>query len=186
MLPLIVTRSLQQNLHLSGQQLLSIQLQAQNPGGLKQGESQTFLCFSSIHCRPYPITTRVPEVVTESVTESFSSIDLNPVYNFEKFNIEEDHPQANCPFIGYDFMPREDLFEENEDSRAEPMSNWGQWEEWGKCNSYSNRQIRLRACVGDRYRCSAKDTYQSRGEISNEISFLKYIFRLSDSSCLQG
>ena len=119
-----------------------------------------------MHFRPYPITTRIPDVVTESVTEPFTPINLNPVYNFEKFIIEEDHPQANCPFMGYDFMPREDLFEDG-DSRSFPISesDWGQWEEWGKCNSYSNRQIRLRACVGDRYRCTAKDTYQSRGEI---------------------
>ena len=100
------------------------------------------------------------------------------MYNFEKFNIEEDHPQANCPFMGYDFMPREDLFfVENGDLRAEPISDWGQWEEWGKCNSYSNRQIRLRACVGDRYRCSAKDTYQSRGEFQIE-TFNSKIFNI--------
>ena len=115
-------------------------------------------------------------MVTESVTEPFTPINLNPVYNFEKFDIEEDHPQANCPFMGYDFMPREDLFEENVD-RSEPISDpwarnhWGQWEEWGKCNSYSNRQIRLRACIGDRYRCTAKDTYQSRGEIKSKFQF---------------
>ena len=175
MLPLIEIRFLQQNQQLSGQQLQSIQLQAPNLGELKRGESQTYLCFLSIHCRPYPITTRVPEVVSEAVTESFSPIDLNPVYNFEKFNIEEDHPQANCPFMGYDFMPREDLFEELD--RAGPMSDWGQWEEWGKCNSYSNRQIRLRACVGDRYRCSAKDTYQSRGEFQIE-TFDSTIFNI--------
>ena len=122
--------------------------------------------INTFYPRPYPITTRTPEVVTESFTETFSPIHLNPAYNFEKFNIEEDHPQANCPFMGYDFRPREDLFEETGGSRSESISDWGQWEEWGKCNSYSNRQIRLRACVGDRYRCSAKDTYQSRGQFN--------------------
>ena len=46
MLPLIEIPSLQQNQQLSDQQLQSIQLQAPNPGGLKQGESETLQFLS--------------------------------------------------------------------------------------------------------------------------------------------
>ena len=104
--------------------------------------------------------TEVPVVNEEIVT-----VNMNPSYNFEKFLIEKEHPQANCPFMGYNFMPHEDLFEDNDSRSFNDRSNWGQWEEWGRCNSYSGRQIRLRPCIGDRYRCSSKDTYQSRGII---------------------
>ena len=46
MLPRIEIPSLQQNQQLSDQQLQSIQLQAPNPGGLKQGESETLQFLS--------------------------------------------------------------------------------------------------------------------------------------------